>query len=77
VIFSFDKKCFRRYIAGIFLNREMGVLTSEDLRALTSKDLHEIFNIIHMANCHLRLPEIRTRIAKSLKQAFQAKGVVF
>jgi len=59
------------------LNREMGVLTSEDLRALTSKDLHEIFNIIHLANCHLRLPEMRTRIAKSLKQAFQAKGVVF
>jgi DNA-binding CsgD family transcriptional regulator len=77
VIFSFDKKWFRRYIADIFLNREMGVLTSEDLRALTSKDLQEIFNIIHMANCHLRLPEMRTRLAKSLKQAFQAKGVVF
>ena len=52
-------------------------MTSEDLRALTSKDLHEIFNIIHLANCHLRLPEMRARIAKSLKQAFQAKGVVF
>jgi DNA-binding CsgD family transcriptional regulator len=55
----------------------MGVLTSEDLGALTSKDLQEIFNIIHLANCHLKLPEMRTRIAKSLKQAFQAKGVVF
>jgi len=52
-------------------------LTSEDLGALTSKDLHEIFSIIHLANCHLRLPEMRTRIAKSLKQAFRAKGVVF
>ncbi len=59
------------------LNREMDVLTSEDLGALTSKDLQEIFNIIHLANCHLRLPEIRTRIARSLKQAFRAKGVVF
>ena len=59
------------------LSREMSVLTSEDLGALTSKDLHEIFSIIHLANCHLRLPEMRTRIAKSLKQAFQAKGVVF
>jgi DNA-binding CsgD family transcriptional regulator len=59
------------------LNRERGVLASEDLRTLTSKDLHEIFSIIHLANCHLRLPEMRTRIAKSLKQAFQAKGVVF
>ena len=58
-------------------SREMSVLTSEDLGALTSKDLHEIFSIIHLANCHLRLPEMRTRIAKSLKQAFQAKGVVF
>ena len=55
----------------------MGVLTSEDLRTLTNKDLHEIFSIIHLANCHLKLPEMRTRIAKSLKQAFQAKGVVF
>ncbi len=59
------------------LNRGMGVLTSEDLGALTSKDLHEIFSIIHLANCHLKLPEMRTRIAKSLKQAFQSKGVVF
>ena len=58
-------------------SREMSVLTSEDLGALTSKDLHEIFSIIHLANCHLRLPEMRTRIAKSLKQAFQSKGVVF
>jgi DNA-binding CsgD family transcriptional regulator len=59
------------------LNRERGALASEDLRTLTSKDLHEIFNIIHLANCHTSLPEMRTRIAKSLKQAFQAKGVVF
>lgn len=52
-------------------------MTSEDLSALTSKDLQEIFNIIHLANCHLKLPEMRARIARSLKQAFQAKGVVF
>lgn len=52
-------------------------MTSEDLAALTNKDLQEIFNIIHLANCHLKLPEMRARIAKSLKQAFQAKGVVF
>jgi len=52
-------------------------LTSEDLAALTNKDLQEIFNIIHLANCHLKLPEMRARIAKSLKQAFQSKGVVF
>jgi DNA-binding CsgD family transcriptional regulator len=77
VIFSFDKKWFRRYIADIFLKRETGVLTSEDLGVLTGKDLHEIFSIIHLANCHLRLPEMQTRIARSLKQAFQAKGVVF
>jgi DNA-binding CsgD family transcriptional regulator len=56
---------------------ERSILVSEDLRTLTSKDLHEIFNIIHLANCHLKLPQMRTRIAKSLKQAFQAKGVVF
>ena len=62
-----------RYI----LNREATVLTSQDLGALTNKDLQEIFNIIHLANCHLRLPEMRIRIAKSLKQAFQAKGAVF
>jgi DNA-binding CsgD family transcriptional regulator len=55
----------------------MDVLASEDLKTLTSKDLHEIFSIIHLANCRRRLPEMRTRIAKSLKQAFQAKGVVF
>ncbi len=55
----------------------MSVLTNEDLGALTSKDLQEIFSIIHLANCHLRLPEMRTRIAKSLKQVFLAKGVVF
>jgi DNA-binding CsgD family transcriptional regulator len=59
------------------LNRERSILASEDLRTLTSKDLHDIFNIIHLANCHMRHPEMRTRIAKSLKQAFQAKGVVF
>lgn len=52
-------------------------MTSEDLRALTSKDLQEIFNIIHLANCQLRLPEMQARIARSLKQAFEAKGVVF
>ena len=52
-------------------------MTSQELDALTGKDLNEIFSIIHIANCHLRLPEMRTRIAKSLKQAFQAKGVVF
>jgi DNA-binding CsgD family transcriptional regulator len=77
VIFSFDKKWVQRYIGGIFLSWGMGVLTSEDLGALTSKDLHEILSIIHLANCHLRLSEMRTRIAKSLKQAFLAKGVVF
>jgi DNA-binding CsgD family transcriptional regulator len=58
------------------LKRE-AVLASEDLRSLTGKDLHEIFNIIHLANCHMRLPEMRTRIVRSLKQAFQARGVVF
>ena len=55
----------------------MTVLTNQDLDVLTSKDLHEIFNIIHIANCQLKLPEMRTRIAKSLKQAFQTRGVVF
>ena len=55
----------------------MDILASEDLRTLTNKDLHEIFSIIRLANCHPKLPEMRTRITKSLKQAFQAKGVVF
>ena len=52
-------------------------MTDEDLRVLTSKDLQEIFNIIHMVNCHLRLPEMQAKIIKSLKQTFHAKGVVF
>lgn len=52
-------------------------MTSEDLSALTSKDLQEIFSIIHLANCHLKLSEMQAKIAKSLKKAFQAKGVVF
>jgi DNA-binding CsgD family transcriptional regulator len=55
----------------------MDVLASEDLKTLTSKDLTEIFNIIHLANSRTSFPEMRTRIAKSLKQAFQVKGVVF
>ena len=36
-------------------------MTSGDLGVLTNKDLQEIFNIIHLANCHLRLPEILQR----------------
>ena len=52
-------------------------MTGQDLDVFTGKDLHEIFNIIHLANCHLKLPEMRASIIKSLKQAFRAKGVVF
>jgi DNA-binding CsgD family transcriptional regulator len=59
------------------LEREAFILTSLDLDVLTGKDLHEIFNIIHLANCRLKLPEMRASIIKSLKQAFRAKGVVF
>ncbi len=43
------------------MSKETGVLTSGDLGVLTNKDLQEIFNIIHLANCHLRLPEILQR----------------
>ncbi len=52
-------------------------MTTQDLDILAGKDLHEVLNIIRLANCHLRLPQMRTTISKSLKQAFQATGVVF
>jgi len=50
---------------------------NEDLGALTNGDLQDILNIIHTANSHLSLSEMRAEIAKSLKQAFRAEGVAF
>jgi DNA-binding CsgD family transcriptional regulator len=55
----------------------MEVLTSEDLRILTKEDLRDICNIIHVANCHKKLSEMRAQVVSSLKHAFQAQGVAF
>lgn len=55
----------------------MCALTNEDLGALTNEDLQDVFNVIHIANCNLKLPEMRARIVRALKQAFQAQGVAF
>jgi DNA-binding CsgD family transcriptional regulator len=51
--------------------------TNEDLGALTSGDLQDILGIIHTAYTHSSLSEVRTEIARSLKQAFHAEGVAF
>lgn len=50
-------------------NRDLGVLTQDDLQ--------DIFDIIHTANCNLRLSEMRARVVVSLRHAFQAEGVAF
>jgi DNA-binding CsgD family transcriptional regulator len=55
----------------------MEVFTSEDLRILTKEDLRDICNVIHVANCHKKLSEMRAQVVNSLKQAFQAQGVAF
>lgn len=55
----------------------MGVLTNEDLSALTNEDLQDIFNVIHIASCNLKLSEMRAKIVRALKQAFKAQGVAF
>jgi DNA-binding CsgD family transcriptional regulator len=50
---------------------------NEDLGALTNHDLQDILSIIHTANCHLSLAEMRREIVKSLQRAFRAEGVAF
>lgn len=50
---------------------------NEDLGALTNQDLQDIFSIIHTANRHASLSEMRAEIVKSLREAFQAEGVAF
>jgi DNA-binding CsgD family transcriptional regulator len=50
---------------------------NEDLGALTNQDLQDILNIIHTANCHLSLSEMRVEIVRSLQRAFRAEGVAF
>jgi DNA-binding CsgD family transcriptional regulator len=52
-------------------------LKNKDLTLLTSQDLQDIFNIIHIANCQLSLSEMRTRVGRSLRETFDANGVVF
>ena len=55
----------------------MSVPANKDLGLLTQDDLQDIFDIIHTANCNLRLSEMRARVVVSLRHAFQAEGVAF
>jgi DNA-binding CsgD family transcriptional regulator len=52
-------------------------LINKEIDTLSKEDLRDVFNIIHIANIHQRLSEMRVKVARSLKQAFKAKGVVF
>ncbi len=49
----------------------------EDLSVLTNDDLQHILNVIRTANSHLSVPEMRAKVARSLKQVFRAEGVAF
>ena len=55
----------------------MEALINENLGILTTQDILDVFNVIHTANAQLRLSEMRARVVRSLKQAFNASGVVF
>ena len=50
---------------------------NEDLGALTNGDLQDIFSVIHSANCHVSLSEMRLEVVRSLQKAFGAEGAVF
>jgi DNA-binding CsgD family transcriptional regulator len=78
---TFDRNGIRGYtsVAAMFplANKDSFIHTSEDLGTLASEDFQDIFDIIHTANCTLRLSEMRAKIVTSLKQAFRAEGVAF
>jgi DNA-binding CsgD family transcriptional regulator len=53
------------------------ILKNEDLSALSESDIVDVFNIIHLANCHSGLSDVRKKVAAYIKQSFRANGVVF
>ncbi|HVN24431.1 MAG TPA: helix-turn-helix transcriptional regulator [Syntrophorhabdales bacterium] len=55
----------------------MSLPANKDLGALANEDLQDIFNIIHSANCHVSLSEMRTEVLGCLRKAFRAEGAVF
>ncbi len=55
----------------------MSAPANKDLCVLTQEDLQDILDIIHTANCNLKLSEMRGKVVASLRRAFQAEGVAF
>lgn len=55
----------------------MATSINKDLFTLTPEDFQDILDIIRVANCRLKLMEMRAKVVTSLKYAFQAKGVAF
>ncbi len=55
----------------------MSFPANEDLGLLTNGDLQDIFNVIHSANCHVSISEMRVEVVRSLQKAFRAEGAVF
>lgn len=73
MIFIVDKGTAGRYTDC----EKMYSPANEDLGVLTNQDLQDIFSIIHTANSHLSLPEMRAEVVRSLQRTFQAEGVAF
>jgi DNA-binding CsgD family transcriptional regulator len=52
-------------------------LISEEIDILAKEDFLDVFNVIHIANCNLKLSEMRVMVARTLKRDFKAQGVAF